>query len=148
MLDRERRLLHGLPDTRAKCLDALEEPQFCGALSPLLLDFPHPFPQHAPVVVKPAPALGQFGQVNHLSLIGINESCHFPIEGHELALQAPPFLCRANIPRGITASVLLLCPQHAWVRQQRLHVLPDARLNQRRTEAAARTGPRRIPRIA
>jgi hypothetical protein len=86
LLYRERRLLHGLPDTRAKCFDAFEEPEFCGPLRPLLLEFPYPFPQHPSVVLKPPPALCQFGQVDHFGLIGVNKPPHFPVEGSELAL--------------------------------------------------------------
>lgn len=33
-------------------------------------DFPHPFPQHTPVVFNPPAALRQFGQLNHLGLTG------------------------------------------------------------------------------
>src|SRR2546428_649000 len=76
-------------------------------LSPLLLDFSHPFPQHAPVVVKPATSLRQFGQVNFFGLIGINEPRHFSVEGGELALQAHPFLCRTDIDGGVPTPVLI-----------------------------------------
>jgi hypothetical protein len=148
LLDRESRLLHGLPDTRAKSFDAFEEPEFCGPLGPLLLDFPHPLPQPPSMVVKPATSLRQVGQGNHCGLIGINEPRHFPLQAGELALQASACLCRADLYRGVPASVLILCPQHGWVRQQGLHVLPDTGLDQCRTAAAARACPRRIPRIA
>jgi hypothetical protein len=148
LLDRERRLLHRLPDARAKSLDSLEEPQFCGSLSPLLLDFSHPCPQPAPVVVHPSTSLRQFGQVDHLRLRGIKEPRHCPIEGRELALQAPAFLFHADIHCGGTAAGLVLCPQHGGLRPQRLHGLPDARLNQRRTAAAACARPWRLPRRA
>ena len=126
----------------------LEEPQFCGPLGPLLFDFSHPFPQHAPVVVNPTTSLRQFVQVNYCGLIGINEPHHFSVEGGELALQAPPFLCRTDIYCGVTTPVLLLPPQHRGGSQQGFHVLPDARLNQHRTEAAARARPWRIPEVA
>src|SRR5262245_40528058 len=133
---------------RAKSFDAFEESEFCGPLGPLLLDFPYPFSQHAPVVVKPATSFRQFGQVDHLSLIGINEPHHFPIQGGKRALQASALLVRADIHRGVSTPLLILGPQHGWVRQPRLHMLPDACFSQCCTEAAACACPRRIPRIA
>jgi hypothetical protein len=52
----------------------------------LLSDFPHPFPQHTPVVFHPSATLRQFGQLNHLGLIGLDQASHFSVEGGALAL--------------------------------------------------------------
>jgi hypothetical protein len=140
-------IVHSLPDTGAKGLDAFAKPELCTPLAPLLSDFPSPFSPHPSVVVNSSTALRQFGQVDHLGLRGVNEPRHFALKGGELALQAYAFLFRAAIHRGVPTPVRILRPQHRRVREQNLHVPPDAGLNQRRTEAAPRARPRRIPRI-
>jgi hypothetical protein len=114
----------------------------------LLLDFSHAFPQHTPLVFNPSASLRQFGQIDHLGLIGVNQPGYFPVEGGELTLQAHPFLFRPDIHRGVATPLCILLPQHFGVSKQRLHMLPDIRLNHRGAEAAAHTRPRHIARVA
>jgi len=67
------------------------------------------------VVFNPSAALRQFGQFDHLGLIGVHQAGHFPIERGELALQAPAFLFRPDIHRRVTTPLLILRPQHGRI---------------------------------
>jgi|SRR4030095_3020508 hypothetical protein len=45
------------PDTKAKGINTFQKPQLCAPLSPLLVNFPHPFSQHTPVIFNSSAAL-------------------------------------------------------------------------------------------
>jgi hypothetical protein len=59
------------------------------------------------MVFDPSAALGQFTQLDHLGLIGIDEAGHFAVEGGKLALQTDAFLFRPDIHRWIPAPLLI-----------------------------------------
>src|SRR5262249_60962089 len=71
-----------------------------------------------------------------------------PVEGGELTLETHPFLFCPDIHGWLAASLCILLPQHCGVSKQRLHLLPDIRLNHWGTEAAAPTRPRHRARVA
>jgi hypothetical protein len=60
------------------------------------------------VVVNPSTAFRQFGQFDHLSLIGIDQAGHFAVESGELALQARAFLFRPDIHGGVATPLGIL----------------------------------------
>lgn len=119
VLHLERRFCSSPPDAGTKGLDTFEQPQFCGPICPLVLDLAHPLLQDAPMVFDPSAPLCQFSQLDHLSLIGVNQPRHFPVEGGELPIEAHPFLFGPDIHRRIATPLLILHPQYGGVGQQR-----------------------------
>jgi hypothetical protein len=142
------RVFQGPPDTGAKSIDSFEESPFSGPICPLLLNLPDPLPQHPPMVFDPVAPLGQFGQLDHPRLIGVNQPRHFPVESGEFPLEAHVFLVGLDMSRRVAASLFILPPQDGGVGQQCLHVIPNPSLDGRRTEATACACPRHIPWVA
>jgi hypothetical protein len=74
-----------------KALTPFEESQFGGPICPLWLDLLYSLPQHPPIVFNPVAPLSQFGQLNHLGLIGVPEgtgqTCAFLYDKSSIARQ-------------------------------------------------------------
>ena len=98
---------HRPPDTGAKGIDPFQEPQLSGSIHPLLVDLLHLCSQHTPVLCNSLASLCQFGELNHLGLIGVNQPRHFSLDSGEFPLEARPFLFRPDIHRRVAAPLLV-----------------------------------------